>query len=136
MRVSRIIDQYVRDEVRKKYQPLIDAIEEPMCKKKAELDDILEGVFKNYYEEVNKTAVALGFEPMQPYDKERSHWYRQFSSGNFHVVGHEEIEKKRRAIYDKMSSTIHDILLSLELGSAQKSELNDILATVTVEDVN
>lgn len=136
MRVSKIIEQYVRDEVHKKFQPLIDDIDKPLREKRDELDDVLKCIFENYYNEVNKAAAALGFDELMTYKRGDSPPYHLFNSRSFHVVGEEEINKKRRDICDKRDATIHEILLSLELGSAKKSELNDILAAVTVENVD
>lgn len=130
MRVTKLIREYVEDSVRQKFKPE----KEKVWKEYNERIEDLRAEIQKIADEANEKAVAIareaGFYLDSPYDS--STLIRMFDRylGNREIEA--ELREKDREIRDRERDTVANVLLGLELGQTDKTELESVLAAIEV----
>lgn len=127
MRVTKLIKEYVMEEVHAKYQKQIDkVIEEAVSTQKErefneEVDAMRELWEQNYIDLMKKYGIVGSFEGLE--------YVRVSRCGcGLHHKDIDENRKEVRKLKRQEQDAIQRILLNLELGGATLNELNEMIA--------
>ena len=134
MRVTKAIREYVEEEISKKYNTVIN---ETGTDYETEREDVKNGVL-----EIMKRAneQALSYIAARGFNYKRGYYRYDDSPMMFEFHGNierEEDEKalnaERHRLNDNMHARIKQVLFDLEIGTAGKMELRDIIDSIEVE---
>lgn len=135
MRMTKVIREYIADEINAKYQPHIDALSE---KYHLDADQKAIQAVKNEVEEVAKKMFAEKLAPYYDPDDLRV----LMGSYSIYVPSHWGINGRGQKQYceekDKLTAArdkaIKEILITMELGGT-KEQLDEMLAKINPEEV-
>ena len=126
MRVTKTIREYVEKELDAKFRASYDALKEIQNPVVKETLDAAEAIRAKACDDVRALVAEAGFDASSVY----------VSLGGMYNVRDRETEDRvnemRRAIDDKKSKAVADILIALELGEATKDELRGLIEKVEV----
>ena len=129
MRVTAFIRDYVTEEMKKKFQPAIDAVMPEYIAKLNELRDECRAIAKR----ANDEAVAL----CKGSDMLIGDGHCLINVNSLYGIGNQKLSDERakriNELLDKRDQMTRDILLRLEIGEANKNDLKGILDSVVVE---
>lgn len=130
MRVTKLIREYVEESVRQKFKPE----KAKVWKEYDERREALREEIQKIVDEANEKAVALAREAGLYLDSEYNSETIIRMYGRY--IGNREIEaklrEKDRELADRERDTIASVLLGLELGQTDKTELESVLAAIEV----
>lgn len=127
MRVTKLIKEYVMEEVHAKYQKQIDkAIAEAIStQKEREFNEEVEAMRELW--EQNFTDLMRKYDIVDCFEG-REHVRTSSCSCNLHHKDIDKNEKEVRKLKRQEVEAIQKILLNLELGGATLNELNEMIA--------
>lgn len=129
MRVTKVIKDYIEEEVGNKFDPLIRQAEKEYSDEVTPTIEAARKVAEKANEDVKSILKNAGFEV----NDDRTYIsYSTFSTA-IHREKYDAKTKRVNELRAKKREAINNIVLLLELGEATKNELKDILAAVVAE---
>lgn len=126
MRVTKLIREYVTEEVNKIYNPRINAVGADYMAEKDKLEEDIQKIIDEANEKVLQMMSELGYECSHYYNQEKVVVLRG-SITNPEKYNQTNIEKTE--LKKARDNKIKDILINLELG-ATRAELDEMLKNI------
>ena len=121
MRVSKVMKDYIEEQVNAKFQPKIDELQAQIDKEREEFEDVVKDIAKKANAEAFKVLEESPLELSFPSDMVQPHFY-----GIYHPLRDETC-----ALRDRAEETTKSIIVELELGG-NKQTLERLLQEIEV----